>query len=136
MKECIFCQIVRDHKKAHKIWEDDRTFVFLDMTPINPGHILIIPKIHVDYIFNLEVSLYLHLFEVARLMSNPLQEATKSLRIGLAVEGFGVSHAHLHLVPVNNGNELDPNRAKKASLYELEKMAQKIKERLIQSNKE
>jgi histidine triad (HIT) family protein len=123
--ECLFCDIVNNKTHSFKVWENGDFFVFLDIAPINPGHILLIPKIHVEDIFVLPDDLFGRIFKVVKKLSEPLKQVTSAKRIGVAIEGLGVSHAHIHLVPIYKGNELNPERAKRASGIELEKM-QKI----------
>lgn len=130
MEDCIFCKFIKGEIKVAKIYEDDNFFAFLDIRPINPGHTLLVPKKHIDYIFDLEEPLYSEAFKVAKKLSKPIQNVVKSRRIGIAIEGFGVPHVHIHIVPLNRGNELDPNRAKETDPEELEKLAEKIKNNL------
>lgn len=80
---------------------------------VNPGHVLLIPKRHVDYIFDLDPALYGQLWEHAKFLAEPIRIATGAKRIGIAVEGFSVPHIHVHLVPINNMAELDPHREKR-----------------------
>lgn len=127
MKDCLFCKIIKGEVPSYKIWEDENFFAFLDINPINPGHTILVPKKHLDYIFDLEEILYSEIFKTAKKLSGPLKKATKAEKIGLAIEGFAIRHIHIHLVPVNKVNDLDPNRAKKTSSEELSKMAEKIK---------
>lgn len=127
MESCIFCQILKGSARAHKIWENENFFAFLDINPVNPGHTMIIPKHHLDYVFDLGEPLYSELFKVAKELSEPIQRAMKASRIGVVIEGFGVSHLHVHLVPINKVNELDPTRAKRATLEELAPIADRIK---------
>ncbi len=128
--DCVFCKISNGEIPSAKIFEDHEVFAFLDINPINPGHALIIPKKHVDSIFDSEPELYSRLFSSARLLSAPIQRATGARRIGVVVEGFLVRHAHIHLVPINGGGELDFRRARKAEPAELEEMARKIKDEI------
>ena len=90
--------------------------------PINPGHIILITKKHIDYIFDLKEPLYSEIFRTAKKISFILKKLSQAKRIGLAIEGFGVRHIHIHLVPVNKGNELNPLRAKRMPDDELQKM--------------
>ncbi len=130
MDGCIFCKIAEGEIDVPKIYEDEKFFAFLDAKPINPGHTLLIPKSHVDYIFDVEEPLYSELFETAKKLAGPIRDAVQSKRIGISVEGFGVPHAHVHLVPINKGFELDPNRAKTANPKELLEIADKIKKEI------
>ncbi|MGL4621309.1 HIT family protein [Chroococcidiopsis sp.] len=129
MNDCIFCQIIEGSAPTHKIWENENFLAFLSIGQINPGHTLLITKKHVDYIFDLEEPLYSKIFQAAKHLSQPLQDAMKAKRIGVAIEGFSVPHIHIHLVPVNDGNELDPNRAIRLSDAELAKIAVKIRKK-------
>lgn len=127
MENCIFCKIIKKEIPSEIIWEDANFLAFLDVEPINEGHTLIIPKDHIDYVFDLDQDKYTELFLSARKLAGPLKEATNAKRIGMIVEGFGVPHCHLHLVPINQGNELDPKRAHEVSPEELKVTAQKIR---------
>lgn len=124
--ECSFCNIINGEAPTFKVWEDHDFLVILDIKPINPGHLLLIPKQHFADVFALPDPLYHSLFQTARKMVPVLKEVTSAKRIGLAIEGFSVPHVHLHLVPVNNGNELNPERAKRVSQDELKEMWNKL----------
>mgnify|MGYP001584568906 CR=1 FL=1 len=128
MKNCIFCKIVKGEIPAEKIFEDEKHFAFLDMNPINSGHTLLIPKKHTEYLFDLNENEYSKLMLKAKDVAKLLKNNLKTEKIGLIVEGFGVSHAHLHLVPINNQGELTYERAKPMSKEELNKIAKKIRE--------
>lgn len=127
MDTCIFCQILNGSAPCHKVWENENFLAFLDINPVNPGHTLIIPKHHIDYVFDLEEPLYSELFRVVKERSEPLRRAMQSSRIGVIVEGFSVSHLHVHLVPINGVNELDPTRARHAAEEELAVIAASIR---------
>jgi len=130
MDTCIFCKILNGSAPSHKIWEDENFFAFLDINPVNPGHTMIIPKHHIDYIFDLDEPLYSELFRVTKELSKPIKKATQAGRIGVVIEGFSVSHLHVHLVPINDVNELNPTRAKRATAEELETVAISIRNEL------
>jgi len=123
MNDCVFCKIIKGEIPAVKIWEDEKHLAFLDANPINPGHVLVVPKNHSDYVFDLSDKEYTELMLKSRKLAKMLKEKLKPKRIGMAVEGFGVPHVHVHLVPVNKGNELNPERAKSSNNDELEKIA-------------
>jgi len=128
MDQCVFCQIVEGQPLNYPVYEDAEFLAFMDIRPINPGHVVIIPKQHYEYVFELPQGTYQKLFDLARKIAGPLRKVTGAKRVGLAIEGFAVNHAHVHLVPVNNGNELNPTRAKLANLNELKAWAAKIKQ--------
>ncbi len=130
MDNCIFCKILSGTALSHKIWENENFFAFLDINPVNPGHTLIIPKHHIDYVFDLEEPLYSELFAVSKQLSEPIRKAMRAKRIGVVIEGFGVSHLHVHLVPINGINELNPTRAQRATTEELQAIAISIRKEL------
>jgi len=127
MENCIFCKIIKGEVPAVKIWEDEKYLVFLDMKPINSGHLLVIPKNHSDYAFDLNDKEYSELMLKSKEIAKKLKDKLKSKRIGMIIEGFGVPHVHVHLVPINAVMELNPERAKLSSDKELEKIAKRIK---------
>lgn len=126
MTDCIFCKIAKGEIPSVKIWEDEKYLAFLDMNPINPGHALLIPKKHTDYIFDLENEEYSELMLTAKKIAKLLKEKLNPKRIGIIVEGFGVSHVHVHLVPINFPDEIC-NKRKPIETEELNKIAEKIR---------
>src|SRR5688572_30307020 len=110
MRKCIFCSIINNEAPSYKIWEDQNFCAFLDINPVNTGHTLLIPKAHIEYIFDMDELLYSKIFQVAKFLSKPINDAMQSRRIGVAIEGFGVPHVHIHLVPINRLSDLDPNK--------------------------
>lgn len=120
--DCIFCKIIKNEIPAYKVWENNNFLSFLDLNPINPGHILLIPKKHFEEVFDLDNNLYNEVFQIVKKISKPLRDITNSKKVGVAIEGLGVSHCHIHVVPIYNGNELNPERAKKATEKELIEM--------------
>jgi histidine triad (HIT) family protein len=127
---CIFCRIAQGESPAHVVWQDDLFLAFLDVRPINPGHLLLIPRQHIDYLFELDDALYGPLFARAKDLAAPLRRATGCGRVGVAIEGYGVPHAHIHLVPINGPLELDPNRATLRDEAEQAETAARIRELL------
>ena len=127
MGNCIFCKIVTGEISSNKIWENERFLAFLDIKPIELGHTLVIPKNHVDSVFDLPDEDYSELFVIARYLEKPIKQGARSLRVGLVVEGFGVSHTHLHLVPINKPNQLGQERAHGVPEEALASMQEKIK---------
>lgn len=127
-EECIFCKIVSGEIPSIKIWEDEKHIAILDRNPINPGHTLLIPKKHTEYLFDLSGEEYSELMLKAKEIAKLLKSKLNPKKVGMAIEGFGVPHIHIHLVPVNAGNELNPERAKPMGEEELNKIAERIKE--------
>jgi histidine triad (HIT) family protein len=111
MNDCQFCAIIAHLSDQEIVWQDEQFVAFLAMRCQNPGHILVIPKQHIDYFFDLSAEAFADIFRVAYHLQPKLKAATNAVRIGLVVEGFGIAHAHLHMVPIYNRFELDPARA-------------------------
>ncbi len=126
MEKCLFCQIIKGRVKSYKVYEDHASLVFLDINPIAPGHLLVIPKIHTSDILDMSEEDYAALFKLVKFVSVRLRKAVESKRIGIAVEGFSIPHVHIHLVPVNKMNELDPNKSAACTESELLEMQKKI----------
>jgi histidine triad (HIT) family protein len=120
--------MINNEISCAKVWEDEKFLVFLDIMPINPGHILLIPKNHNEDIFKLKDGLYNEIFKTAKKLSEPLKKVTNAKRVGMIIEGFGVDHSHIHLVPLYKERELIHERAKKASEDELKQMQLKLVE--------
>ncbi len=113
--KCPFCDIIKRQRAAFKVWENREFVLLLDIKPINAGHLLLIPKQHDDDIFQRSPAQVTRTFLIIRKIIPIVRRITHAKRVGIAIEGFGVPHAHIHLVPVNKGNELNPLRARRAS---------------------
>ena len=124
--DCIFCKIVKGEIPAVKIYEDEKHFAFLDVNPINSGHTLLIPKKHTEYLFDLKDNEYSELMLKVKSFAKLLKNKLKSKKIGLIIEGFGVLHVHIHLVPINSMGELNQKRTKPVNKEELNKIAKKF----------
>jgi histidine triad (HIT) family protein len=130
MADCIFCKIIAGEIPGARIWEDEDFFAFLDINPMNPGHTLLVPKKHHEYLFDVGDPLYSKIFAAAKMLSKPIRKAMGAKRIGVVVEGFLVPHVHIHLVPLHHGGELSFARSKKATPGELDEAAEKIRKEL------
>lgn len=127
----IFTRIINGEIPCYKIAEDDRFFAFLDINPLREGHTLVIPKREVDYIYDLDDDTLagLHLF--AKKVAKAIRAAVPCKRIGVAVIGLEVPHAHIHLVPINGITDLDfSNPKKRFTTKEFEETAGRIREQL------
>lgn len=123
----VFTKIVKGEIPSYKVAEDENYYAFLDISPMVIGHTLVIPKKETDYIFNLEEKEYEGLWTFARKVAKAVEKAIVCKRVGIAVLGMQVPHAHIHLVPLNSESDLD-FRKEKLSLSddELKMIAEKI----------
>lgn len=108
----IFSKIIRGEIPSYKVAEDEHYFAFLDINPLTEGHTLVVPKREVDYLFDLPAEELAGLMVFAQRVAERIRVAIPCKRIGVAVIGLDVPHAHLHLVPINEGGDLDFSRPK------------------------
>ena len=124
----IFTKIITREIPAHIVAEDDNNIAFLDINPLSVGHTLVIPKLEVDYHFDLEDETYSSLNLFAKKVAVAIKKVTKK-RIGTAVIGIEVPHAHIHLIPFTKMSELNfANQKLRLSSEELTETAVKIRE--------
>ncbi len=102
----IFTKIINGEIPAYKIAEDENFIAFLDVYPIAKGHTLIVPKVEIDYIFDLEDETIAGMHIFAKKVAKALEKAVPCIRIGTMVAGLEVPHAHLHLIPMNKITDL------------------------------
>lgn len=126
----IFSRIVAGEIPAHKIAETDDYLAFLDIMPTTTGHTLVIPKKEVDYVFDLDDDLYLGLMAFAKRVAAAMEKAILCQRIGVAVVGLEVPHAHVHLIPLNSMADMNFNNKMKPSQDELAETAARIRAQL------
>ncbi|MFH1684869.1 MAG: HIT domain-containing protein, partial [Candidatus Micrarchaeota archaeon] len=107
MENCLFCRITRGEIPSNKVFENEEFIAFLDINPINPGHTLVVPKKHADYLFDLDDNEYSRILKTAKFLAPKIQSAMNSKRIGIIVEGFLIPHVHIHLIPLHHGGELN-----------------------------
>ena len=108
----IFSRIAAGEIPSYKVAEDDKYFAFLDINPVAPGHVLVIPKKEESYIFNLDADTYAGLTMFARRVAKALEKAVPCKRIGVCVIGLEVPHAHINLVPLNSEADMDFRKPK------------------------
>ncbi|HVV56460.1 MAG TPA: HIT family protein [Mucilaginibacter sp.] len=127
----IFSKIVAGEIPAYKIAETIDFLAFLDINPLAEGHVLVIPKQEVDYLFDLDDETYTGLQIFAKIVATGLKKAISCKRIGVAVIGLEVPHAHIHLIPMNNVSDLNFARPKLSFTPEqFHATAEKIREAL------
>ncbi|MES2396172.1 MAG: HIT family protein [Bacteroidota bacterium] len=126
----IFSKIVSGEIPSHKISENEKFLAFLDVSPLVHGHILVIPKKEVDYIFDIPDTDLAEMMVFAKGVAKAQKEAVTCKRIGVVVIGLEVPHAHIHLVPMNTANDVNFTQPKlKPTAEELSSMAEKIRSR-------
>lgn len=103
----IFSRIAAGEIPSYRIAENDRYYAFLDINPVAPGHVLVIPKHEVDYLFDLDDEEFVGLELFAKKIAVALKQAMPCKRIGTAAIGLEVSHAHIHLIPLNSDKDMD-----------------------------
>jgi len=99
MENCIFCSIGRGEIPSTKVFEDEKTYAFLDIHPKAPGHTLLIPKAHYQWFDELPDELSDHLFRIAKKLARQLKEKDDTDYVHLSIVGKDVPHAHIHLIP-------------------------------------
>ncbi|MDR2963741.1 MAG: HIT family protein [Bacteroidales bacterium] len=128
----IFSKIVRGEIPAHKIAETDEFFAFLDVNPLTEGHTLVIPKQEIDYVFDISDEVLARMMIFAKQVAQAQKQATHCARVGVAVIGLEVPHAHIHLVPMNSMNDMNfSNEKLQFSQEELAETAKKIREKVV-----
>ncbi|MGY8950359.1 MAG: HIT family protein [Flavobacteriales bacterium] len=124
----IFTKIVNNEIPSFKVYEDDSFLAFLDAFPLAFGHVLVIPKNDTDYIFDLESEEYLSLWSLSKKIAKAMDKVIICERIGVAVIGLEVPHAHIHLVPINGVSDINFEKPKKEfSKQKMQEIANKIK---------
>jgi histidine triad (HIT) family protein len=127
----IFSKIISGEIPAYKVAETNDFLAFLDISPLAEGHVLAIPKQEVDYIFDLDDETYVGLQLFAKIVAAGIRKAILCKRIGVAVIGLEVPHAHIHLIPMNSVSDLNFSRPKLSFTPEqLEATAEKIRQEL------
>lgn len=106
----LFTKIIEGELPGRFVWKDDRCVVFLSIHPLQPGHLLVVPKQEVDHWIDLEPSLAEHLMRVAQVCGKALHHAYRRTKVGMMLAGLEVPHVHVHLVPIDGVNDLDFSR--------------------------
>ena len=124
----IFSKIVSGEIPAHIVAETTEFLAFLDVNPLVMGHVLVIPKKEIDYIFDMDDESYFGITLFAKIVAKGLKEAFPCRKVGVAVIGLEVPHAHIHLIPMNNVSDMNFSKEKlKPTQEELAEAAIKIK---------
>lgn len=131
MQESIFTKIIKGDIPCHKVYEDDKTLAFMDINPVTPGHIVVVPKVQVDFVWDLEKPEYQALMETVQKVGRRLREVfPDKKRIGVAIEGLGVKdHAHVNVYPFDTAAEFRylPDSGTETNHEELAALAERLK---------
>lgn len=113
MQDSIFTRIIKGEIPCHKVYEDGKVIAFLDIHPIHPGHVLVVPKVQVDHFDDLDQGDYDAVFAAVRRIALRIKEVTGAKRACVRIEGFDVPHAHVHVYPCNSPQDFygKPDRA-------------------------
>lgn len=124
----IFSKIVAGDVPSYRILEEKHYYAFLDINPLAEGHTLVIPKMETDYLFDLDDDHLSHMMVFAKKVALAIDKTMECKRVGVAVLGLEVPHAHIHLVPINNLHDIEFSRPKlKFSDEEFRATAEKIR---------
>jgi histidine triad (HIT) family protein len=106
MNDCIFCKLASGEIPTNKVYEDNLTFAFLDKHPINPGHILVIPKKHEPDFYKLDDQYYQALMATVKKLSGLVNEKIQPKKVGLIIAGWDMPHAHIHIIPMQDYHDI------------------------------
>lgn len=126
----IFTKIIKGEIPCYKIAEDENFLAFLDVNPNAKGHTLCVPKQEIDKIFDIQDDLYLGLMQFSKKIAGALEKSVPCQRIGMAVIGLEVPHAHVHLIPLNEMDEMRFQKKVAMTKEEFEALAKKIQANL------
>ena len=125
----LFSKIVVGEIPSYKIAENESFYAFLDINPLTKGHTLVVPKIEEDYIFNLDDEALGNLMIFSKKVARAIEKSMPCVRVGIAVIGLEVPHAHIHLIPIQNESDMNFKNPKlKLSAEEMTEIAEKIRD--------
>ncbi len=106
MQPSIFTKIIDGDIPSYKIYEDDRTYAFLDINPVQPGQIVVVPRVQIDHFTDLEEADYAALMATAKKLAAHMRDELQVERVCLVIEGFEVPHVHIKLIPCDTPEDL------------------------------
>jgi histidine triad (HIT) family protein len=128
----IFSKIITGEIPSYKIAEDENYFAFLDINPLKKGHTLVVPKVEVDYLFDLDDQTMGDMLIFAKKVAHAIDRTIECKRVGVVVLGMEVPHAHIHLIPLNKETDASFTQPKlKLSEEEFETIAEKIRKAVV-----
>jgi histidine triad (HIT) family protein len=129
MSESIFTKIIKGEIPCYKIYEDDLTFAFLDIYPVQPGHTLVVPKKEVPFVWDMDDADYIAVMKTVKKIADRMKEVLDKQYVGVQVFGTDVPHAHVHVIPFNTAAEFRavPDRSKEPDDEALKSVHQILK---------
>jgi len=129
MEDTIFTKIIKGEIPSHKVYEDDATYAFMDIHPVNPGHVLVVPKVQKEFIWDLDADEYQALMTTVQKVGQRLREVLHAPHVGVQVIGVDVPHAHVHVIPFSKAAELkrDVDMSAEPNHIQLAALAEKIR---------
>ncbi len=105
-EKCVFCKIIKGDIPSFKVYEDDRVVAILDLRGVQPGHTLVIPKVHIDHFMDVPEDLAAHIVIVGQRIARRMRDVLKPERVGNVIAGYGVAHVHYHVIPMNDAHDI------------------------------
>lgn len=130
MSDSIFTKIIKGEIPCHKVYEDDRTFAFMDIHPIQPGHVLVVTKTPAETFLDLDAADAAAFWETIRQVTAKVKQTfPEKKRVGLMIEGLDVPHVHAKIFPINSGDEFrnEPDLDAEPDHDELERIAEQLR---------
>ena len=127
----MFCALVNGTVPARRVYEDAGHVAFFPLKHIEPGHTLLIPRRHHAYVFEMPDAEYDALWRAAKRLAPAIKSVSGARRVGVLVEGFSVPHVHVHLVPINQLNDLNPAREQTIVDADVERLATELRAALL-----
>lgn len=136
MRDCVFCKIIRKELPSYHVYDDEKFVAFLDIRPLNPGHTLVVPRIHDRWVWDVPHSG--HYFEITTKIAKVMQKTMKTDWVAADVAGMGVHHAHIHLVPRfpndGHGEFVNGRNVKAIPEDEMKTIAETIRKGILQDH--
>lgn len=126
----LFTKIISGEVPSYKVYEDEYVFAFLDIYPVMPGHVLVVPKVEVNHFSDVEEPYYSAIFAAAKKISKAISKATDCQRVCTAFVGYDIEHCHYHLIPTNGIDDFNFANSKSANPDDLQIMQEKIVQNL------
>tara|TARA_Y100000766_G_C18854819_1_gene580158 strand:- start:195 stop:593 length:399 start_codon:yes stop_codon:yes gene_type:complete len=129
--DSVFTKIINKEFSCHLVAEDQYTIAFMDINPIQKGHVLVVPKKQVDYLFDLDKDEYHNLWGFVQTVAQGLKKSINCSRIGVSVVGFEVPHAHIHLIPINSIQDMNFSNRFNTNDIELSQLSKDISKNIL-----